>query len=94
MSSGWSKLTGGVSVHGLPSGRPGGQPPRSSLSGTSGSRSGMSKCTGPALAVRAPVAATSTRQVAERQVAFSASIRSGASSARPRLMVARTWVPK
>ena len=38
----------------------------------------MSNCTGPALAVRDPVAATRTRHVAERHCAFSASIRSGA----------------
>ncbi|CKR93663.1 Uncharacterised protein [Mycobacterium tuberculosis] len=68
--------------------------PRGSGSGTSGSRSGMSKCTGPALAVRAPVAAANTRHVADRQVALSAEVRSGASSASPRLMLARTWVPK
>ncbi len=54
----------------------------------------MSNCTGPALAEREPVAATNTRQVAERQVALNESSRSGASSAMPRLMVARTWVPK
>ena len=37
----------------------------------------MSNCTGPALAVRDPVAATRTRHVADRHCAFSASIRSG-----------------
>ena len=65
-----------------------------SLSGTSGSRSGMSNCTGPALALRAPVAATRTRHVADRHCALSMSSFSRPSSARPRLTLARTWVPK
>jgi hypothetical protein len=93
-SSGWSKLTGGVYVHATPSGRPGGVSPVSSTSGTNGSRNGMSNCTGPALALREPLAATRTRHVADRHCALSASIVSTAPSARPRLMVARTCVPK
>ncbi|CKW13374.1 Uncharacterised protein [Mycobacterium tuberculosis] len=40
------------------------------------------------------MAAANTRHVADRQVALSAEVRSGASSASPRLMLARTWVPK
>jgi hypothetical protein len=95
VTNGWSKLTGGVYVQGFPPARPAGVATVPLCrSGTSGSRSGMSKWTGPALAVRDPVAAATTRQVADRQVALKASIRSPASSASPRLMVARTWVPK
>jgi hypothetical protein len=95
MSSGWSNVTGGVWVHGLPFGRPSGAYGMvSSALGTSGSRSGMSNCTGPAFAERDPLAATRTRQVAERHCALSESIRSGEPSASPRLMFSRTWVPK
>ncbi|SHY18965.1 Uncharacterised protein [Mycobacteroides abscessus subsp. abscessus] len=50
----------------------------------------MSNCTGPALAVRDPLAAAKTRHVAERQCGFWASIFSEPSSARPMLIAART----
>ena len=48
---------------------PPGPGPATWTSGTSGSRSGMSKCTGPALPDRVPRAAARTRQTAERHCA-------------------------
>ncbi len=59
----------------------------------------MSKWTGPALPERVPRAAASTRHTALRHWLFCSSKRmprcdsSPASSARPRLIAARTWLP-
>ncbi|SLH65668.1 Uncharacterised protein [Mycobacteroides abscessus subsp. abscessus] len=70
ISSGTSRVAYWVAVHGAPPARPAGSASPSARSGTSGSRSGMSKCTGPALPERVPRAAASTRHTAERHTLF------------------------
>ena len=72
--SGWSKVTGGCGSTGRR--RPPSAPDYSRDRGPAVPRSGMSNCTGPAFAVREPVATTRTRRVAERHWALSAAIRS------------------
>ncbi|SKX56561.1 Uncharacterised protein [Mycobacteroides abscessus subsp. abscessus] len=83
----------GACVHGTPPGRPENAPRSSDVlvtSGTRGSRSGMSNCTGPGFPVRAPRADANTRPTAERHWLFA----SRPSSASPMLIAARTCVPK